>query len=59
MIGIMMYYWRDARYHLKDNRQMLIDIGMVVPWYVRVQRWVKRLTGAGKHKKRAARWCGL
>ena len=57
MINMMIYYWKDARYHLRDNRQMLIDIGMVVPWHVRVGRWVKRLAGVNGHKKRSARWC--
>lgn len=58
MIEILMYYWRDARYHMADNRQMLIDTGLVVPMTVRLKRWVQRMTGAGQHKKRAARWCG-
>lgn len=53
MIAIMLYYWRDARYHRADNRQMLRDVGLIKsPW----ERLLDRL-GKNRKQKRPARWC--
>lgn len=57
MIGILLYYWQDARYHMADNRQMLRDVGLLKSPWERLQDWVDRKMGRADNKKRAARWC--
>lgn len=57
MIGIMLYYWRDTRYHIKAGKQMLRDLGLIKsPWERLLDLW-DRMTGRADNKKRAARWC--
>lgn len=57
MIGIMLYYWRDARYHRAQNRQMLRDTGLVkspTDWALGL---LMRALGRKSKQKRPARWC--
>lgn len=55
MIGIVLYYWREARYYRETGRQMLYDTGLKRTLGQRIRDgWEKCMRPA--YSKRAARW---